>query len=563
MLRHMKVVAFLAVFVGCFISLSGQTYLWVTYTDKGPASEHLMSQPSGFLSAEALARRQLHGIQLAPSDLPISSAYVGQTLSLDTRKVMTSRWMNGMLVEGSMATIPAIKALPFVKSVTAVGNSFGGITAVEYSPEGEMNYGQSSTQLEMLNLPAYHAKGFMGQGIRLAILDAGFPGTDTLSVFDSLRNRGGIVATYDFVDDTTWAYHASAHGTKVLSTIASYLPGKVVGTAPMVDVMLFRTEDARRELQIEEFYWLAAVEMADSLGVDIIHSSLGYNHFQDSPGYEYEDLDGDKAIVTKAADWAASKGILVVTSAGNEGNKSWKYITAPCDGDSVLCVGSVTRWSDRSGFSSIGPSSDGRIKPDVVAMGSAATTVGPTPRVQLSNGTSFAAPMVAGFAACVWQANRQKSNMQMLDAIRLSSDQAGLPDSDYGYGIPNAIQADSLLRTGQDLSSLTIVQVQKPPRGREAIEAAQTTVEDDDGEETMDWNWEAYSIIITLPSPGLQVRQIVVKRGDEFVTTHPDHIRRAGDKVRINTERWLPGTYQVTVEAIGYKETISVDVPRA
>lgn len=558
----MKIVAFLAVFAGCFVSLSGQTYLWITFTDKGAATENQLLEPDQFLSSEAIARRQLHGIEVTSSDLPVVADYVSQVLNLNTRKKMTSKWMNGMLVEGNMASIPQLQKLPFVKSVDLIGQSFGGITAVEFSTEGEMNYGQASTQLEMLNLPPFHAKGFMGQGMRMAILDAGFPGADTLAVFDSLRNRGGILATYDFVEDTTWAYHASAHGTKVLSTIASYLPGKVVGTAPMVDVMLFRTEDARRELQIEEFYWLAAVEMADSLGVDIIHSSLGYNHFQDSPGYEYEDLDGDKAIVTKAADWAASKGILVITSAGNEGNKSWKYITAPCDGDSILCVGSVTRWYDRSGFSSIGPSADGRIKPDVVAMGTAATTVGPTPRVQLSNGTSFAAPMVAGFAACVWQANRQKSNMQMIDAIRLSSDQAGLPDSDYGYGIPNAIQADSLLRTGQDLSSLTIVQARKPARGRAALEAARTATPPEEAE-AMDWNWEAYSILLTLPSPDLQVRRIVVKRGDEFVTTHPDAIRRVGDKVRIDTERWLPGTYQVTVEAIGYKETISVEVPRA
>lgn len=558
----MKVVAFLAVFVGCFVSLSGQTYLWITFTDKGAAIETRLVEPDQFLSAEAIARRQLHGIEISPSDFPVESEYVSQVLSFNTSKIMTSRWMNAMLVEGSMTAIPGIRQLPFVKSVQLIGNSFGGITSVDFSSDSEMNYGQASTQLEMLNLPAFHAKGHMGQGMRMAILDAGFPGADTLAVFDSLRARGGILATYDFVEDTAWAYHSSAHGTKVLSTIASYLPGKVVGTAPMVDVMLFRTEDARRELQIEEFYWLEAVEMADSLGVDIIHSSLGYNHFQDSPGYEYNDLDGDKAIVTKAADWAAAKGILVITSAGNEGNKSWKYITAPCDGDSILCVGSVTRWYDRSGFSSVGPSADGRIKPDVVAMGTAATTVGPTPRVQLSNGTSFAAPMVAGFAACVWQANRQKSNMQMIDAIRLSSDQAGLPDSDYGYGIPNAIQADSLLRSGQDLSSLTIVQVRKPARGRAAIEAAQAAVPLE-LEETMSWNWEAYSIMLTLPSPDLQVRRIVVKRGNEFVTTHPNTIRRAGDKVRIDTERWLPGTYQVTVEAIGYKETISVDVPRA
>lgn len=558
----MKVVAFLVTFLVSVIQLSGQTYLWVTFTDKGPSVQMRLANPESFLSVEALQRRELHGIQLQASDLPVYPEYVRQITDLNTKRVMTSRWMNGLLLQGSMAMISQIQELPFVKSVAPVAQSFGGITSGPDELYTEMNYGRSAKQLEMLNLPAYHAQGHKGQGMRLAILDAGFPGVDTLAVFDSLRNRDGILATYDFVDDTTWAYHASAHGTKVLSTIAAYLPGKMVGTAPMVDVMLFRTEDARTERQIEEFHWLAAVEMADSLGVDIIHSSLGYNHFEDSPGYEYEDLDGNKAIVTKAADWAASKGILVVTSAGNEGNKSWKHITAPCDGDSVLCVGSVTKWLDRSRFSSVGPSSDGRIKPDVVAMGSAATTVGPTPRIQLSNGTSFAAPMVAGFAACVWQANRGKNNMQLLDAIRLSADQAGLPDSDYGYGIPNAIQADSLLRLEEDLSSLTIVQVRKPPRGRVAIEAARASIQNERAE-TMQWEWEAYHIVLQLPSADLQVRQVVVKRGEEFVTTHPDMIERLGEKVKIDTEKWLPGTYQVTVEAIGYQETITVDVPRA
>lgn len=538
-----------------------QSRFWVEFTDKGPQAAQRLQQPEMFLSAASLSRRQAQHIPVTYSDLPVESMYVNGVLNCGVTHEMSSKWLNGTVIQGSYAQVLLIESLPYVRRVRPLGPSEGGITSAD--SEGEtLNYGQSIRQLKMLNLPSLHDQGFRGQGMRIAVIDAGFPGVDTLEVFDSLRTRGGILDTYDFVEDTTWAYTASSHGTRVLSTISTYLPGKIVGAAPEASVLLYRTEDARREVQMEEFYWVAAVERADSVGVDIIHTSLGYNKFQDSPGYEYEDLDGNKAIITTAGDMAAGKGILVITSAGNEGNKRWKYITAPCDGDSILCVGSVTRWNDRSSFSSVGPAADGRIKPDVVAMGTATTTAGPTPRLQLSNGTSFAAPIVAGMSACIWQANRSKSNVEIMDAIRLSSDQAGLPDSDYGYGIPNAAGADSLLKTGQDLSSLTIVQASRPPRGREAIEAAQLARADRTPEEP-EWTWEAYKLIIPLPEGETNVSKVIIKRGDQFVTTDDDSIEQVGQQVRIDTEIWLPGLYEITVETISSKLVLEVQVPRA
>ncbi len=541
-----------------------QTHLWVSFTDKGFRAIEALAHPEAFLSEAALARRAKMGIAISRRDLPVSVCYTQELRRHSGRVVMTSRWFNAVLVEAARSDLAAIRSLPFVASVQPVlghGMTLTAVTTTE-EPAEPLSYGRSAFQLQMLGLPDFHERGFTGQNIRLAILDAGFPGVDTLAAFDSLRTRGGILATYDFVDDTSWVFHASAHGTRVLSTISTHLPDQIVGAAPMADVMLFRTEDARRETQIEEFHWVRAVETADSLGVDIIHSSLGYNKFQDSPGYVYEDMDGDKAIVTRAADWAAQRGILVVTSAGNEGRNSWRYITAPCDGDSILCVGSVTRWHDLSSFSSIGPTADGRIKPDVVAMGTSTTTVGPTPRIQLSNGTSFAAPIIAGFSACLMQAHPEASNMELIQAIRLSSDQAGLPDAEYGYGIPNIVHADSLLNTDEDLYSLTIAQRSKPPRGKQALEeAAQQVSPQAPG--ALGWTWDAYDLLIDLPNPTIRVSEVRIKRGEQFVTPNPEDIIKEGDHIRLKTARWLPGDYTITVDALEFNQMLTVSVPRA
>ncbi len=552
----MRVFAFLLLLLPASWSFA-QTLRWVTFTDKGPEAAALLARPGLFLSPEAIARRHAAGINHDFSDLPVYRPYL-QALQQEGGKIlMVSRWFNAALVEGSEAVFDNNQ--PFLIAAQPIMKVQSRLASLEAQDEEAWNYGQATLQLEMLGLPDFHAKGFDGKGVRIAVLDAGFPGVDTLTAFASLRQRQGIVHTWDFVDDTANVYGAAAHGTRVLSTMAAWKPGEIIGSAPGAAYLLFRTEDARREIQVEEFYWLAAVERADSLGVDLIHSSLGYNHFQDSPGYEYTDMNGDRAIVTKAADMAAAKGILVVTSAGNEGRSTWRHITAPCDADSILCVGSVTRWHDLSTFSSVGPTADGRIKPDVVAMGTATVTYGPSARTQLSNGTSFAAPITAGLAACLWQAHRHQSNMAIIQAIRLSGDQAGRPDSDYGYGIPNVIQADSLLRSNVDLFSLTIAQRSKPARGQAALEARPQPAAEG---ARLSWRWDALNVIVTLPAFDQQVSKIRVQRGRDLVLVNPNTLKREGPELWFDTERWLPGEYEIVIEALDWQEKVTFSVPR-
>jgi len=283
-----------------------------------------------------------------------------------------------------------------------------------------------------------------------------------------------LIATYDFVENDEFVYHQSSHGTNVLSCIATDIPGKLIGTAPGVSVVLCRRQDARSETQVEEYNFLRAVEWCDSVGVDLLHASLGYTKFDGGIGsYKYEDLDGDKAIVTRAVDLPASKGILVTISAGNEGRNSWHYIAAPCDADSVLCVGSVHKYEKKSGFSSFGPTADGRIKPDVVAMGSSTAIWRPSNRAGRSSGTSFSGPLMAGFMACLIEANPDMDAQKLIQATRMSGDQAGIPDNEYGYGIPNLVKADSLAKSGSNLFKLKIDQKTKPERGVRPQDVAQ------------------------------------------------------------------------------------------
>jgi hypothetical protein len=284
-----------------------------------------------------------------------------------------------------------------------------------------------------------HRQGFKGKGMLVAVFDAGFENLPQLDAMRHLFVNGRILDTYNFVEDNGYVYGKGGdHGTKVLSTMAAYDPGKIIGTAPEASYLLYRTEDASSEYRIEEFNWLLAAERADSAGADVINSSLGYNNFDDkSMSYTYEQMDGNTAYVTQAADMAAAVGMLVVTSAGNEGRGKWKYITAPADADSVLTVGAVDSKGSYAEFSSKGNTPDGRTKPDVVAKGAATTVVSPGNRVTVSNGTSFSSPLMAGFATSLWQAYPKLNNMEVIDILRRSGSQAQKPDSLLGYGIPD------------------------------------------------------------------------------------------------------------------------------
>ncbi|MEL6851161.1 MAG: S8 family serine peptidase, partial [Bacteroidota bacterium] len=358
------------VFLGVIALLSvhllpAQEKAWVFLSDKGPDAACQLTAPTNVISEAAWARRQAKGIGLSESDLPVYQAYLSQ-LSQQAEIIASSKWLNAVVVDPAHCDMEALLALPFVTGTrpveTLVGAAAQAAPATPLAPLENLSpnrawakdYGRAAFQNEMVNIPAYHDQGFTGKGVRVAVFDGGFIGADTIAVFDTLRARGQILFTYDLVENQQAVYHTHPHGTQVLSTIAANIPGKMVGSAPDANFILCRTEDTRSETEKEEYNWLRAVEWVDSIGVDIIHSSLGYTTFDDpTTSHKYEDLDGNSTVITRAADLAAKKGILVCTSAGNEGGGSWRYIAAPCDADSALCVGAVDRYLKRSFFSSV------------------------------------------------------------------------------------------------------------------------------------------------------------------------------------------------------------------
>ncbi len=458
------------------LPLQAQDKYWVFFTDKGQDALSRMSHPELFLSANALSRRSDLGISVTMADVPPSPAYV-QTVNSRVNKVLfASRSLNAVAVEATVDQIYSLATLPYFKGAKPVGRLVSTRAANTELPaslrlktaddENRFDYGDAFNQNNMLNIIPLHNRGIDGTGVKIAIFDAGFLNANEIEALDSAFSSGRVVAWHDFVDGDDEVFNTDSHGTQVMSCIGANLPGEMIGMAPYATFYLARTEQSKTETQQEEHNWVAAAEWADSIGVDIIHSSLGYYEFDNNVGdYAYEDMNGNTAIITRAADWAASRGILVTSSAGNEGDGEWEHITAPCDGDSVLCVGSVDSRGKYSSFSSIGPSSDGQVKPDVTAQGSNTTVASPYGSITTSNGTSFSGPIMAGFAACLIQSNPERTNMEVIKAIQLSGDQYNFPDEKYGYGIPNAVVADSLLKNVQDLAAVEMPGDEKPVRG--------------------------------------------------------------------------------------------------
>ncbi len=447
--------AFIFTFSAFSQEIAPDTYV-IKFIDKD-SSLYSIDNPSNFLSERAIKRRQKYNIPVIEQDIPVNISYVNQIKILGFEIYAVSKWMNHIVVYSKDSTLfEKANKLDFVNSNPLVLSEKKKakkkkLKAIDIPSSSDtdnaFDYGSGTNQVEMLNVHNLHNKGYMGQGIQMALLDAGFYNVDSLAGFDSIRVAGQILGTKDFVERDGDVYEDATHGMSVFSTIAANLPGKLVGTAPKATYWLLRSEDERSEYMVEEYYWLSAAEFADSVGVDMIHSSLGYNDFNDkSTSHTYTDMNGDIAISSIAADIASSKGILVVTSAGNEGDNKWKYITSPGDADSVLTVGSTTSKGKISGFSSRGPSSDERIKPDVMAQGTWAWVLGRRQGVYPSNGTSFSGPIIAGAVACLWQANPEFSNMEIIDAIQKSSDNYTSPNADYGYGLPDFNKADLYLK---------------------------------------------------------------------------------------------------------------------
>jgi serine protease AprX len=437
---------FMILLLAVSVNLAGQgtSYPWfyrVYFRDKGDKSAADFTLED-LVSDKAVVRRAKSGIT-APDirDVPVFSGYISKIKTEGLILHCTSKWMNSALFKSSAPVdINLLLGLPFVSDVKTVKSSASkGSTIDKADPSaGLADLPPYDLPVTMVNGYPLHNSGYNGRGILIAVLDGGFTNANQISSLTGLRARKGIKSTFDFVLKSESVYNYSSHGTNVLSVLAGKLEQQIEGTAQDADYMLLRSEDVSSEFPCEEDFWAAAAEYADSSGADIITSSLGYNTFDDpAMNYKTSDLDGNTAFITRVADIAASKGILVVNSAGNERRKEWQRIMFPADGDSVLAVGAVDGNRIIASFSSAGPSSDRRVKPDVSALGvnvPVQTTGNTTGR---SSGTSFSCPIMAGMAACLMQAVPRALNYDIITSLRKSSDKNNEPDSLYGYGIPD------------------------------------------------------------------------------------------------------------------------------
>lgn len=432
---------------------------FIEFTDKNN-SPYNISTPQDFLSSKAIQRRINQQIPVTVQDLPVNPAYLDGVRQSGATILYSSRWLNGVSLQCDSSTLQTILALPYVRNAGIVKRAHAAEKPASKLMENldpvlrsgsnlrvmNFDYGPSLNQLQLMNGEHLHNAGFTGSGMEIAVLDAGFKNVNTLPVFDSLRLNGRILGTWDFVSGNSSVYEDDAHGMQVLSCISGLAPGQLVGTAPHASVWLLRTEDAPTEFLIEEYNWIAGAEFADSAGASVLTSSLGYSTFDDpSMDHSYADMDGNTTPVSIGADIAASKGMLVLISAGNLGNSSWHYISAPADADSVLAVGAVTAAGWKASFSSFGPSSDGDIKPNVAAQGQSTVIAYQDGSFGMGSGTSFACPVLAGAAACLWQAHPDKSNMEVMKAIEKSASYYATPGDSLGYGIPDFRVADLLL----------------------------------------------------------------------------------------------------------------------
>lgn len=440
----------LVVLITALINIvNAQEKYWVSYKDKS-ASNFSIENPEAFMSKNALARRTKHNIKISHTDIPVCKAYTNTISALGVEVNKSSNWLNGSLlyvVDNSQISL--IEGLGFVKSIqrlsitkTKIAKNKFNLTSTPIN-NTEDDYGDGLNQIQMLAGNSLHDLDFRGKGIEIAIMDNGFPSLDTNRFYQKAYQEGRIRVGYDFVNDndTVFDNNNGNHGNYVISTMVSDIKEEMIGTAPDATYYLFSTEDNYNEGLPEEYNWAMAAEMADSLMGEnaIISTSLGYsNDFDiDSTSHTYQDMDGNTTPITIAADLAAAKGFLVINSAGNSGSDPWHYITAPSDGDSVLCIGAVGPNRDLAAFSSRGPAFDGDVKPNVCAQGLAAVGINVFEQIVRINGTSFSCPITAGMAACLWQAFPEKSNMEIFYAIEKSAHLFSNPNDDYGYGIPN------------------------------------------------------------------------------------------------------------------------------
>jgi len=437
-MKKLVFILFLSFFAGNIFS---QNSYYVQFKDKN-GTEFSLKYPQKYLSQKAIQRRANQGIALDSTDLPVSKKYLDLLKNYQAKIVFTTKWLNGttiLLYDNDTLQIENIENLPFVDFVQLTKRTISPQESPKKIAKNEIFDTtfliNSIPQHKMLSLDSLHAVGFRGKGILIAVVDAGFPNINEMAAFDNIRPR--ILDKYNFVENHADVNMMSSHGTLVLSAIGANMPD-FIGSAPDASFLLYLTEESGRETLRETDNWIAAAERADSIGADIITTSLGYSVFDgENDNFTYSDMDGKTTRISRAATIAAKKGILVLNSAGNEGNKSWYYITAPADADSIITVGSVDSLQNRSAFSSFGPTFDGRIKPTICAQGTQTTLINTENEIVKGNGTSFSTPVAAGMAASIWSAFPNLTNFELMEKIIESSTNYENPDNLCGYGIPN------------------------------------------------------------------------------------------------------------------------------
>lgn len=420
----------------------------ISLKDKA-ATEYSFKKPEKYLSAKAIERRRKQNLPIDSTDLPVCRKYIDEIRKQGVKIVVTGKWDNFVTVSCNDTTlIDRIAALPFVLSTEKVWISPGaGKPSMATERDSVLNqptihpdsiYGRAITQIQMSNGDKLHEAGFKGQGMTIAVIDAGFYNVDKITAMQNIR----ILGTKDFVNQQADIFAESSHGMSVLSCIGMNRPDIMTGTAPEASFWLLRSEDEYSEHLVEQDYWSAAVEFADSVGVDVINTSLGYYSFDDkSKNYKYRDLDGRHALMSRQASHIADKGMILVCSAGNSGAGSWKKITPPGDADNVLTVGAIDKRAVLATFSSVGNTADHRVKPDVVAVGVGSDVIRTDGNQGRANGTSFSSPIMCGMVTCLWQACPTLTAKEVIELVRRSGDRAGFPDNIYGYGVPDMWKA--------------------------------------------------------------------------------------------------------------------------
>ncbi|MGB5419509.1 S8 family serine peptidase [Algibacter sp.] len=423
---------------------------WVYLADKENVTTSI-ANPLSILTQKAIDRKNAHGVAIDERDVPVNESYITQINNTSGITVLAkSKWFNALHVRGTQFNIISLTAFSFVTEIDFADKSLNSKSAITKPKQSRLfkesklesvlttfNYGDASPQIEMIKGDKLHLADYTGTGMTVAVLDAGFPNVNTMAAFQRLHNAGNVLGSYDFVnrDVNVYTGTTSNHGTLVLSDMAGYVENQFVGTAPDASYYLFITEDAPNENPVEESYWVEAAERADSLGVDVINTSLGYKAY-DNSNYSYasSELDGYTTYITRGANIAFEKGLLLVTSAGNSGNDG---VGAPADSPNVLSIGAVNASGNYASFSSVGSAIQPTQKPDVVAQGDDSSVITENDVIGIADGTSFSSPILAGGIVCLWQALPNKTNAEIMQLVRESASQFTTPDYFLGYGIPN------------------------------------------------------------------------------------------------------------------------------